>query len=77
MEKPGYKTTEFWLSVLAMLVSALFASGALGDGGLDLTIASLLATVLAAAGYTVPRTLGKGRIESAKALAAGVVDDPE
>ncbi len=53
--KPGYKTTEFYLSLAATLLSTLFASGVLGSGGTDLAIAGLLASALTAAGYSVSR----------------------
>lgn len=53
---PGYKTKTFWLMLAAMVLSTLFASGVLGDGGLDYQIAGLGATVLGALGYSVNRT---------------------
>lgn len=57
--KPGYRTTEFYLSSLAKLLGILFASGVLGDGSLPMRIAGLAATLLAALGYTVSRGLVK------------------
>ena len=57
--KPGYQTTEFWLATAAKLLGILFASGAIGDGSALALIAGLAATVLAALGYTVSRTLVK------------------
>lgn len=58
--KPGYKTTEFWLSTAAMIVSILYASGAIGAGesSVDKTVA-LIAGALAAMGYTVSRSIVK------------------
>ncbi len=57
--KPGYKTTEFWLSVAAMLVGAALASGVFEtDSGGD-RILGLAATVLASLGYTVSRGMAK------------------
>jgi hypothetical protein len=57
--KAGYKTTEFWLSVGALVVGALFASGAFpAESGGD-KILGLAATVLTTLGYTVSRTLVK------------------
>lgn len=64
--KPGYKTTEFWLSLAAMVVGALFASGAISDGGLVAKVLGIIATILGSLGYTVSRTLVKG--SEAKAL---------
>ena len=59
--KPGYKSTEFWLSLGASLLGFLFASGVLemtsttwDDQG-----AGLLATILATMGYTVSRAVVK------------------
>jgi hypothetical protein len=58
-QKPGYKTTEFWLSFAAMAVGAAIASGVFEiDSGGD-RILGLAATVLASLGYTVSRTMVK------------------
>jgi len=57
--KAGYKTTEFWLSLAAMILGALFASGAISSGGTTDKIAGLVATILGSLGYTVSRTLVK------------------
>ena len=57
--KPGIKTTEFWLSLLAMLVTALYASGLIGEGGTVAKVASFVALVLTSLGYTVSRSLAK------------------
>jgi len=57
--KAGYKTTEFWLSVGALIVGAMFASGVFpAESGGD-KILGLAATVLTTLGYTVSRTLVK------------------
>lgn len=57
--RPGYKTTEFWLSLSAVLVGALFASGVIAvDSGAD-KVLGLVATILGALGYTISRTLVK------------------
>lgn len=57
--KPGWQTTEFWLSVAAKLLGILYASGAIGDGTVAARIAGLATTVLAALGYTVARAAVK------------------
>jgi hypothetical protein len=57
--KPGYKTTEFWLSVAAMLVGAALASGVFPADSSGDQILGLAATVLASLGYTVSRTIAK------------------
>lgn len=55
--KPGYKTTEFWLSCAAMALSAAFASGALNNT--EVLIAGFAASVLVALGYSVSRAMVK------------------
>lgn len=54
-EKAGYKTTEFYLSVLAMVLGSLMASGALVEGSVWAKIIGAGITVLAALGYTASR----------------------
>jgi len=57
--KPGYKTTEFWLTALASILGLLFASGAIPtDSGLDRILGGL-ATALATVGYSVSRGIAK------------------
>ena len=53
--KPGYATTEFWLSVAANLVGALMASGLFADGSTVMRVAGVAAMVLATLGYQVAR----------------------
>jgi len=53
--KPGYKTTEFWLSLAAMVIGAAMASGAFGDESTLGKIVGLAASVLGALGYTITR----------------------
>jgi hypothetical protein len=56
--KPGYKTTEFWLSLLATLVGFLMASGLLdsqpADGWIARVVGGIVAA-LAALGYSASR----------------------
>ncbi len=56
--KPGYKTTEFWLKLAALTLTALYASGALTNNT-ALAIAGIVGTILGVLGYTVSRTLVK------------------
>lgn len=56
--KPGYKTSEFWLKLAAVALTALYASGTLTTNT-ALAIAGIAATILGALGYTVSRTLVK------------------
>lgn len=57
--KPGYKTTEFWLSFVALVVGAAFASGVFPVESTGEKLLGLAATVLSALGYTVSRTMVK------------------
>lgn len=53
--KPGWKTTEFWLTVAAQVVGMLLASGVVHDGSGFAQALGVAATALAAAGYSVSR----------------------
>ena len=56
--KPGYKTTEFWLSAVAVVVSLLIASGlleSLAETHWVVKAVSLVAAALAALGYDSSR----------------------
>lgn len=53
--KPGWQSTEFWLTLLAQLLGAVMASGLL-PGGEPTKVAGIAATMLAAYGYTSKRT---------------------
>ena len=59
MEKPGYKTSEFWLTFLAMLLSMLFAAGVFGEQSNAYRVLEVGAAVLAGLGYTVTRGVVK------------------
>jgi hypothetical protein len=56
--KPGYKTSEFWLTAVAMIVALLLASGALTNE-LMLQVAGIIASALAALGYDYSRGKAK------------------
>lgn len=57
--KPGYKTTEFWLTGAASLLGILFASGVVSDGGPLAKVLGLAVTLLGTLGYAVARTKAK------------------
>ena len=57
--KPGYKTSEFWLSAGATVVGLVIASGALPETGVWGKVIALLAAALTALGYTVSRGMAK------------------
>lgn len=64
--KPGYKTTEFWLTLAAVAVGALLASGVVGDESMVAKIAGVAQATLAQLGYTWSR----GSVKAAAALPA-------
>ena len=59
--KPGWKTTEFWITVVVALASLAWGAGLVdpaGSEGAD-KIFGYVASALAALGYTVSRGLAK------------------
>ncbi len=60
--KAGWKTTEFWLSTIAMLAGTLIAAGVIDPEGAGTAnkVAGLVVSALAAMGYSVSRGLAKG-----------------
>lgn len=57
--KPGYKTTEFWLSLVAVLIGALAGSGIVPESGPWAQVIGLVTAVLGSLGYTVSRGIAK------------------
>jgi hypothetical protein len=53
--KPGYKTTEFWLSTAAVVLGVVVASGIVPSGGAWDQAVGLIVAALAALGYTGSR----------------------
>jgi len=62
--KPGYRTSEFWLSLAAAVVGLLMMSGVLGAGTQMEQIAGMAAQVLATMGYSFSR----GKAKSAELI---------
>ena len=58
LPEPGWKTSEFWLKIAALLLTVLYASGVLTNST-ALAIAGMAAAILGALGYTVSRTMVK------------------
>ena len=54
--KPGYKTTEFWMSAGATVVGLAIASGVIPETGVWPKVVALVVSAFAAMGYTVSRT---------------------
>ena len=59
--KPGWKTTEFWLTVCVVLGSLLWGAGVLDPEGVGTAnkVFGLVVSGLSAIGYTVSRGLAK------------------
>lgn len=57
--KPGFKTTEFYLSSLAMIVSIVYASGIVESGSNIDKVIGFISMALVAMGYSVSRGLAK------------------
>lgn len=62
--KPGWKTTEFWLSLVATIVGVLLASGVFTDDSWAAKALGVAAATLSALGYTWARgSLKSGEME--------------
>lgn len=57
--KPGYKTTEFWISLAACALGGFVASGVLPEESVWMQLAGMGLTALSALGYTVSRWVVK------------------
>ena len=62
MNKPGYKTTEFWLTAAAAIVGLLFASGIIPTDSSLYKLLGLAATTLGTMGYAVSRGMVKSAV---------------
>ena len=71
MQKPGWKTSEFWLSLAAVLVGAFVASGVLPAEHLAMKIAGFVLMALASLGYSVGRGIAKLNVPPALAQVNG------
>lgn len=57
--KPGWKTSEFWLTLLAVMLAAVLSSGLIEDVSVLTKGITLTVQLLAVMGYTAGRTLTK------------------
>jgi hypothetical protein len=57
--RPGYKTSEFYLSLAAILLSHLLAADVIPVGGTAERIVTIAGTILGALGYAVTRAVVK------------------
>lgn len=67
----GYKTTEFWLGLAAMLLGVVYASGAVTNEH-ALQLMGIAASVLGSLGYTVARTVAKKSAAESAAVVEAV-----
>ena len=54
-KKPGYKSTEFYMSMAAVVVGAVASSGVLEEGSALTKVVGLVMAALVALGYTGSR----------------------
>jgi hypothetical protein len=59
--KPGVKTTEFWLSLLSVLLGAFMGSGLLPGDSPAVRGAGAILAALTALGYSISRGLAKSK----------------
>ena len=72
--KKGFQTTEFWLSVIAMILGFVMASGFVPESGMAAQIVGGVMAILASLGYTASRTQFKVAAENSKAKAPVAVE---
>ena len=53
--KPGYKTTEFWLSAAAAAIGGMLAAGVIAPASTAAQVVGLISSALVALGYTGAR----------------------
>jgi hypothetical protein len=82
-QKPGYKTTEFWFTLAAVVVGVVFASGAFPEDGPVMKVLGMVASILGLLGYQVQRGMVKASgnkaaafVEAAKAAPAANPSQP-
>lgn len=80
MDKPGFKTSEFWLTLAATVVGMLIASGAFADATAVGKVLAFAASVLGGLGYTWSRASVKksaSLVEAAKLQIEAAKLDPK
>lgn len=55
-QRSGIKTTEFWLSLIAVIVGALLSSGMFKETTITTQVLGIASTVLGALGYVATRS---------------------
>jgi len=72
----GYKTTEFWLSLVAILTGAILSSGAI-ENNTVLQGLGLIAAALTALGYSGARAITKAGESKSNAIKHLGIFDPK
>jgi len=57
--KAGWKTTEFWFSLVTAIVGGLLSSGIFPESSTSMKLLGLAAMILSGLGYTLSRTVAK------------------
>lgn len=76
-ERPGWQTSEFWLTLVAVILTAILSSGAIDDVPTVAKVISAIVAALAALGYTGGRAMLKGMKISAEAKREAISYDRE
>ena len=58
-QRPGIRSTEFWLTLLSIVVGGLVSSDLLAEASTAAKVVALAGSVLGALGYTVSRSAVK------------------
>jgi len=66
--KKGVSTSEFWLSLIAMILGFLLASGLIGDESASGKIIAFAASAMTALGYSISR----GMVKKAEAFTGAI-----
>lgn len=75
LPEPGWKTSEFWLKLAALALTALYASGVIPSVGPVATGMAIAATILGALGYTVGRSWVKAAASRAGTTVVSVANE--
>jgi len=74
---PGYKTTEFWLSLIVVVLGAFMASGMVPGDHVAIKVGGMVMAVLSGMGYTAGRSKIKAAAEVSNGKHPPVAKDGE
>jgi drug/metabolite transporter (DMT)-like permease len=72
--KPGYKTSEFWLSLICIVIGALIAGDFVGAESMGGKVLAFAASAFTALGYSVSRGIVKKAETLTEAIEANKKD---